>query len=200
MRRRAIPPLANVTAGPFFPAAFLDPDANDLRELDGQVARGTHALLTGRVLEEGGAPTINTVLEIWQADASGVFRHPLDPRFAEVDPGFVGWGRACTEQDGWYRFLTVLPGATLAADGTPRCPHINVMVLASGIMRRLVTTVFFADTPDRARDPVLDCVPGEAARRRLLAVREPALDADGLTAYRFDIVLRGEGETPFFLD
>ena len=68
------------------------------------------------------------------------------------------------------------------------------MILAIGLTRRLVTTVFFADDPDSARDPVLDCVKDVAARKRLFATRESA------DAYRFDIVLRGEGETPFFLD
>jgi len=139
-------------------------------------------------------------LEIWQADANGVFRHPLDPRCQDADPGFFGWGRARTDADGRYRFRTVIPGSYRTGDGTPRCPHVNVMVLAIGLTRRLVTTVFFGDAPDNVRDPVLDCVPDRAARRRLFAVRDSALDSEGLTAYRFDIVLRGENETPFFLD
>ena len=73
-------------------------------------------------------------------------------------------------------------------------------MLAIGLTRRLVTTVFFGDAPDAVHDPVLDCVPDRAARRRLFAVRDPALDAGGVLGYRFDIVLRGENETPFFVD
>jgi protocatechuate 3,4-dioxygenase beta subunit len=76
-----------------------------------------------------------------------------------------------------------------------RCPHANLMILAIGLTRRLVTTVFFSD----GSDPVLDCVPA-ARRQRLFAVRDEAMDAGGLPAYRFDIVLRGENETPFFVD
>ncbi len=89
--------------------------------------------------------------------------------------------------------------ATPVRDGSLRCPHINVMLLAIGLTRRLVTTIFFADEPAGVSDPVLNCVP-EADRARLFAVRSPSLDADGLTGYRFDLILRGESETPFFLD
>jgi protocatechuate 3,4-dioxygenase beta subunit len=135
------------------------------------------------------------VLEIWQPDANGIFRHPLDERAAEADPGFWGWGRARTSQDGWYRFKTVLPGAYGG-----RAPHINSTVLGIGLTRRLLTSIFFSDAPDAVRDPVLDCVTDQKLRQRLFARRDPSLDAAGLPAYRFDIILRGEGETPFFVD
>lgn len=198
-------PFASMTTGPFFPPQFLEPGCGDLTRYDGARAEGTRILLTGRVLEVELAPTVNTIVEIWQADANGIFRHPKDPRFAQVDPGFAGWGRGFTDTDGWYRLHTVLPGSYLAEDGTPRCPHINVMLLASGILRPLVTTVFFAETPDAAAaagasDPVLSCVDTPERRARLIAVRDPERDANGVRAYRFDLVLRGETETPFFLD
>ena len=73
-------------------------------------------------------------------------------------------------------------------------------MLGIGLTRRLLTTIFFSDAPDAVRDPLLDCVTDLALRRRLFAQRDPSLDADGLPAYRFDIILRGEGETPFFVD
>ena len=177
------------TTGPFFPREFSDGN-EDLTSRDGAVARGEHIILSGRVLEAGAKPTWNMVLEIWQADAKGIFRHPLDPRFADVDPGFWGWGRARTDQDGWYRFRTVLPG------GFERAPHINCAVLGIGLTRRLVTTIFFSDS----RDPVFDSVSDPQLRRRLIAQRDPALDADGAAGYRFDVILRSEGETPFFGD
>jgi len=182
------------TTGPYFPREFSD-GSEDLTRRDGHTARGQHLLLTGRVLELGAKPTWNMVLEIWQPDASGIFRHPLDARAAEADRGFWGWGRARTTQDGWYRFKTVLPGAYGG-----RSPHINCTVLGIGLTRRLLTTIFFSDAPDTARDPVLDCVSDTALRRRLFAQRDPSLDDAGLPAYRFDIILRGEGETPFFVD
>ena len=183
-------PSPYTTIGPFFPSMFSD-GTNDLTRCGGRVAQGQHIILTGRVLEEGGVPTVNSIVEIWQADASGVFRHPLDPRASQADPGFAGWGRARTDADGRYQFRTVLPGS-YTENGVARCPHINVMILAIGLTRRLVTTVFFG--PESAADPVLDSVQDKPARARLLAVRDDA------QSYHFDILLRGEAETPFFLD
>ncbi len=182
------------TTGPYFPREFSD-GSEDLTRRDGHTARGQHILLTGRVLELGAKPTWNMVLEIWQPDAGGIFRHPLDPRADEADSGFWGWGRARTAQDGWYRFKTVLPGAYGG-----RAPHINCTVLGIGLTRRLLTAIFFSDALDEVRDPVLDCVSDPARRQRLFARRDPSLDDAGLPAYRFDIILRGDGETPFFVD
>lgn len=181
------------TTGPYFPREFSDGN-EDLTGRDGATARGQHILLTGRVLESGGKPTWNMVLEIWQPDSNGIFRHPLDPRFEDADPGFWGWGRSRTAQDGRYRFKTVLPGSYPG-----RRPHINCAILGIGLTRRLVTTIFFPAAPEAAGDPVLGCVPDVTLRRRLIAQRDPALD-EGIPAYRFDVVLRGEGETPFFAD
>jgi len=169
------------TIGPYFPSEFSN-GTNDLTK--NGAAQGRQITLTGTVVEEGGKPTFNTILELWQPDANGIFRHPLDPRAPEADPNFQGWGRARTDEQGRYIFRTILPGAT---EG--RQPHINVMILAIGLTRRLVTTLFFANAPD----PVLDCVPPES-RDRLIA-RQTASDA-----YEFNIVLRGENETPFFED
>lgn len=186
------------TTGPFFPREFSD-GSEDLTRRDGAVARGEHILLTGRVLELGAKPTWNMVLEIWQPDAAGIFRHPLDPRCAEADPGFWCWGRARTAKDGWYRFETVFPGGYREEAGAPRRPHIDCYVLGIGLTRRLVTTIFFPAAPNAESDSVLDCVPAPL-RPRLIAQRDPSLDSGGLPAYRFDVILRGEGETPFFVD
>jgi protocatechuate 3,4-dioxygenase alpha subunit len=186
------------TIGPYFPSAFSN-GSNDLTRYEGKIAQGQHILLKGSVVEEGNKPTFNTIVEIWQPDSSGIFRHPLDPRSGDADPGFFGWGRARTDENGLYSFRTVVPGSYTEGD-VARCPHIDLMILSIGLTRRLVTTVFFADAAGLAKDPVLDCVPDAAQRARLLAVRDRALDEGGLPAYRFDVVMRGENETPFFLD
>ena len=191
-------PSSYSTIGPFYLKPLID-GCDDLPGSDGRRARGTHMRLTGRVIEEGNKPVYNAVLEIWQPDSNGIFANPLDPRSAQADPGFPGWGRARTDKDGRYQFRTVVPGASREENGVVRCPHINLMVLSIGITRRLVTTVFFGGSPDAVKDPVLDCVP-TAGRARLFAQRDSALDSGGAPAYRFDIVLRGENETPFFLD
>jgi protocatechuate 3,4-dioxygenase beta subunit len=190
------------TIGPFFPGAFVT-GCEDLTSFQGKQARGQHILLTGRVLEEGNRPVLNAILEIWQPDANGVFRHPLDPQFHDADPGFFGWGRARTDADGRYSFRTVLPGVpgNRYGDRAARCPHLNLMILAIGLTRRLITTVFFAETPDLVRDPVLDTVSDPASRARMFARRENHRNGAAETpVYRYDIVTRGESETPFFLD
>ena len=169
------------TIGPYFPSEFSN-GTNDLTNKG--AARGRKITLTGTVVEEGGKPTFNTIIEVWQADSNGIFRHPLDERASEADPNFQGWGRDRTDEHGRYAFHTVLPGAL---EG--RQPHINVMILAIGLTRRLVSTIFFAN----ATDPVLDCVPPES-RERLVARQT----GDG--EYEFNIILRGENETPFFED
>jgi len=187
------------TIGPFFLKPLVD-GCGDLTRASGRTAKGQHMILVGRIAEEGDKPVLNSIVEIWQPDAAGIFQHPLDPRSSEADPGFRGWGRARSNEDGRFEFRTVLPGASREPDGEVRCPHINLMVLAIGVTRRLVTTVFFGDRPESANDPVLNCVDDPVLRKRLFAVRDTARDAGAVPGYRFDIHLRGASETPFFLD
>jgi protocatechuate 3,4-dioxygenase alpha subunit len=187
------------TIGPFFPTLLAEPSCIDLTELHGRLARGTRITLSGQVLERGGQPVKNAILEIWQPDSEGLFRHPADPRASSADPNFLGWGRCATDGNGWYRFRTIMPGRRADNVAGARLPHINMLLLASGIMRRLTTTVFFGDDPDNAEDPVLSAVPG-AARRRLFARRALELDRVTDEAYRFDVVIQGAEETPFFVD
>ena len=161
-------PTAEMTLGPFFPREFAQ-GANDLAS-----ATANAIEITGRVTELDGNPLDNLVLEIWQADAAG----RLD------NPDFPGWGRAATDAKGEYRFRTVRPGALPG-----RAAHINFLILYSGLMRQLQTTLFF----EAARDPVLDAV--EPPRRNLLVAQRVSEKI-----YRFDIRLRGDDETPFFDD
>jgi protocatechuate 3,4-dioxygenase alpha subunit len=151
-----------MTLGPFFPREF----AQGLNQLGNEIE------ITGRVAELDGKALDNVIVEIWQADAAGRFDNP----------GFPGWGRAATDANGEYRFRTIRPGAVPG-----RAPHINFLILYSGLMRQLQTVMFF----EASDDPVLACVD---AKERLIARREaPA-------RFRFDIRLRGGDETPFFDD
>ena len=161
-------PTGEMTLGPFFPREFAE-GANDLSI----GAKGEVIEITGRITQADGKALGNLVVEIWQADSEGRFDNPA----------FFGWARAATDANGVYRFRTIKPGAV---DG--RAPHINFLLLYSGLMRQLQTTMFFS----AAADPVLDAVPADR-RLRLVAQREG-------TVYRFDIRLRGDGETPFFDD
>ena len=157
-------PTAEMTLGPFFPREFAR-GANELFSGKDSIQ------ITGRVTELDGKPLDNVVIEIWQADAQGRYDNPQ----------FFGWGRAATDANGVYTFRTLKPGSV---DG--RSPHINFLILYSGLMRQLQTTMFFELAPD----PVLNVV---KAKERLVARREG-------TVYRFDLRLRGDGETPFFDD
>ena len=166
---RPLVPTAEMTLGPFFPREFAA-GANDLRSPG---ARGEPIEITGRVVQADGRALDNVVLEIWQADGEGRFDNPV----------FCGWGRAATDSTGGYAFRTIKPGASQG-----RAPHINFLILYSGLMRQLQTVMYFDDSPD----PVLDSL--KERREKLVAKRE------GPSRYRFDIRLRGEGETPFFDD
>jgi protocatechuate 3,4-dioxygenase beta subunit len=166
-------PSAEMTLGPFFPREFGE-GANDLTRLEGKRVAGEPIEITGRVVELDGRPLDNVILEIWQADAAGRFDNP----------DFLGWGRAATDAQGSYLFRTIKPGACPG-----RAPHINFLILYSGLMRQLQTVMFFGD----GEDPVLRAVP-QPGRRRLIAHTVNA------ASYRFDIRLRGGEETPFFDD
>ena len=174
---KRLTPTGEMTLGPFFPREFAH-GADDLTVLDGKAARGEIIEIAGRVVQGDGKPLDNAVLEIWQASDAGRFD----------DPGFFGWGRTATDGNGVYRFRTVRPGAS---EG--RAPHVNFLILFSGLMRQLQTVMFFEGEARNQADPVF-LVVDPARRDRLIAKKGKA------GAWQFDIRTRGEGETPFFDD
>jgi protocatechuate 3,4-dioxygenase alpha subunit len=178
VKRAVLLPTGEATIGPFFPPRYVDEGANDLTRLGGRSAKGEVIEIRGRVVQEDGAPLENLIVEIWQPDAQGIFRHPADPRHAQADPDFLGWGRCATDRGGRYVFRTIRPGAPQG-----RQPHINFMLMFSGLMRILKTTLFF----EAGDDPVLQAV--SPSRRNLLIAN---------SQFEFNIRLRGENETPFF--
>jgi protocatechuate 3,4-dioxygenase, alpha subunit len=176
-------PTGEMTLGPFFPREFGE-GASDLTVVEGKKAKGEVIEIAGRVTQGDGKPLDNAILEIWQANAEGRFD----------DPGFFGWGRAATDARGFYRFRTVRPGAYGG-----RAPHVNFLILFSGLMRQLQTVMFFEGEKGNAQDPVLGAVQPAPLQGRLIAKREKSGMEKGGT-WRFDIRTRGEGETPFFDD
>jgi len=147
--------------------------------------------LEGVVYDADGKPVPDAMIEIWQANAAGRYASPDDDR-AEIplDEGFVGFGRASTDETGLYRFKTVRPGAVPGPGNSLQAPHIAVGVFGRGLIKRLVTRVYFEDAAQNAEDPILALVPAE--RRDTLIARKVG------DAWRFDIVLQGERETVFF--
>ena len=173
------------TVGPFLAIALSWPDGPYV------VEEGTPGAvwLRGRVLDGEGEPIVDALVETWQADTQGRFDHPDDPRGAV--PGFRGFGRSETV-DGEYAVLTVKPGRVPDERGGLQAPHLDVSVLARGLLDRVVTRIYFADEEQANReDDVLASLPDDAARATLLA--QPS--ADG---YRLDLVLQGADETVFF--
>jgi protocatechuate 3,4-dioxygenase alpha subunit len=180
------------TVGPFFHAALHRAGWNDLTAGG---ARGERIAIEGRVLDGDGLPCDDALIEIWQANAAGRYAHPEDPQPADrLDSGFTGFGRALTDANGRYRFVTLRPGRVPGASGALQAPHVNVGIFARGLLRRLCTRIYFADEPSNDSDPVLASIADPAARRTLLAARQPGPEV----LYRFDIVLQGKGETAFF--
>jgi protocatechuate 3,4-dioxygenase, alpha subunit len=147
----------------------------------------------GTVVDGEGTPVSDALVEIWQADPDGRFRHPDDPHRASSAQakGFRGFGRCPTDASGHYAFVTMKPGRVPAEDGW-QAPHIDVALFARGLLNHLVTRVYFPDEAEaNAHDPVLSALPTDR-RETLVAVP----DAGGV---RFDIRLQGEHETVFFL-
>ncbi|RJQ72348.1 protocatechuate 3,4-dioxygenase subunit alpha [Pseudonocardiaceae bacterium YIM PH 21723] len=165
------------TVGPYYSIGMTRPGTEFVVPADHPGA----ITISGRVLDVNGDPVPDATLEIWQADADGRFDHPDDPRGAV--PGFSGFGRCGTDEDGRYEFRTVKPGAL-----PDQAPHIDVLVFARGLMHWLATRIYFAEeTSANAGDPVLASV--DPDRRHTLIATEDL---------RFDIRLRGDGETVFF--
>ena len=197
-------PTASGTVGPYFPPRFFGASDNDLTVITpgAPAAQGERIHISGRVYEANRVPRFNTIIELWQADAGGRFAHPNDPRHIDADPHFIGWGRTWTDKDGRFEFFTVKPCAYLdPVSKQQRAPHINVSFTGSGLMRRLVTTIYFPGEAGNDADPVLAVIGDSALRARLVLKAAKSANAPaGVTSYEIDFVLQGEGETPFFID
>jgi len=187
------------TLGPFYPGVFaLQSMPGDLATVAPILAHrpyGQPIRISGRFIDSNGSPVPSLIVEVWQANAHGRYRHALDRSERPLDPQFDGFARIRTDDEGRYDVRTIKPGAHPVKEGGAliRAPHLRFTIFASGI-DRIVTQIFFEDEPSNANDPVLNCIQDPAVRRRLIATRQ------GEGEYVLDIVMRGEGETPFFGD
>jgi protocatechuate 3,4-dioxygenase, alpha subunit len=177
------------TVGPFFSVGC---EWMTLADLAPPGVAGERVAIEGRVLDGDRQGVPDALLELWQANAHGRYAHPEDTQDKPVDPGFQGYGRVPTDTEGRFRFTTVKPGAVPGPDGTPQAPHIAVSFLARGLMRRLVTRIYFPDEPANATDAALRLVPPE--RRPTLIARRTATAG----VLEWNVVLQGAGETVFF--
>lgn len=187
-----LPQTPAQTVGPFFHYALTEVPVD---ELDPDGAAGTPIVVVGTVYDGAGDPVPDAMVEVWQSDGAGRYRHPLDGRSSDVPTSFIGFGRVATTAEGRYRIATVMPGTVPGRNGTIQAPHLNVHVFARGLLDKLSTRIYFSDHPANAEDPVLAAVPAE--RRDTLIAGGDGEDG-GVPRYRFDVVLQGERETVFF--
>lgn len=189
--------------GPVFGHAILGETDGDLTvnyAAPGESAIGERIIVHGRLLDGEARPVPGALIEIWQANAGGRYRHVRDGYLAPLDPNFGGCGRVITDEDGAYAFRTVRPGAypwpNRANDWRPA--HIHLSVFGTGFAQRLITQFYFEGDPMIAQCPIVGTVPDRDGIDLLTA----SLDMDNTIpfdarAYRFDIVLRGRRSTPF---
>jgi protocatechuate 3,4-dioxygenase beta subunit len=191
------------TIGPFFNIGLIREGDHDLACLTPGALRaeGTPIVVSGRVTDEEGCPVRKALIEVWQANCWGKYDHPDDVTDAPLDPNMKGWGRMLSDADGRYRFRSIKPGGypNPGYDNWMRPPHIHYSIFAAGLMQRLITQLYFPGEPLNDIDPILNGIEDLDARASLIARVEPA-EADGTLAFAFDIVLRGRGETVFFVD
>ena len=185
----ALVPAPSQTSGPFLSIGLLRDHVGPsvLSEDDPRAIR-----IRGRLLDGNGDPVPDGLIEIWQANAAGRYAHEEDTRTdIPLEDGFRGFGRSGTVDDGWFEFVTVKPGRVATPDGGLQAPHLVVLVFARGLLKQLVTRLYFPDESEaNAADPILSEL-DETERATLIARTEEG-------SLRFDIRLQGEGETTFF--
>jgi protocatechuate 3,4-dioxygenase alpha subunit len=178
------------TVGPYFKIglAWLNRD-----NLVGEGVSGERITIQGRVFDGDGIPVPDAVLEIWQANAHGKYDHPEDTQDKPIEPGFKGYGRVPVTAGGVFRFLTIKPGPVPGPDGKEQAPHLVVSVFMRGVLRRLVTRIYFPDEPRNAADFILNLV--EPARRATLIAKKAAGTPGAL---EWNVLLQGPDQTVFF--
>ena len=197
--RIVIPQTLSELTGPAAPYGAFGPALDDLtREHEGEPI-GERLILHGRVLDEDGRPVPRTLVEIWLANAAGRYAHGVDNHDAPLDPNFSGTGRVTTDEEGRYRFLTIMPGRYPFKNhyNAWRPAHIHFSLLGPNFLTRLVTQMFFPGDPLQAFDPIYLSVPEHARDRVTAAFDLNATKPDWALAFRFDLVLRGRDATPF---
>ncbi len=181
---------ASQTVGPYVKIGF---ESSVVVDLAAPGVGGERITLAGRVIAGDGEPVNDGVVEIWQANAQGKYAHPEDAQDKPIDAGFRGFGRCLTDQAGRFRFTTIKPGRVPGPEGAPQAPHIVVTVFTRGLLKHLITRVYFPDDPANAQDPVLNLVPPER-RATLIARRAPGEKG----TLEWNVMLQGAEETVFF--
>jgi protocatechuate 3,4-dioxygenase beta subunit len=195
-----MPQTLSELTGPVYGHGLIGETDNDLTRQCAGEPQGERIIVSGRVLDEGGRPIPNALLEVWQANAAGRYRHANDNHPAPIDPNFVGAGRTLTDADGKYSFVTVKPGAYPWRNhyNAWRPAHMHFSLFGTSFLSRLVTQMYFPNDPLFAYDPIMQSIPDAKARERLISSFDlENTRPEWALAYRWDIVLRGRDATPF---
>jgi protocatechuate 3,4-dioxygenase beta subunit len=203
---RALIVTPTQTIGPFHPKALIRSGDEDLAawEPGAERALGDPMVLRGRVLDGAGRPVPGALVEVWHANCHGKYDHPADKFDAPLDPAFKGFGRALSDAQGQWQFLSIKPQGypNPGYDNWIRPPHVHFSVYAAGVMHRLITQMYFPDEPLNDIDPILNSIEDLDARACLIAreANSEVTSAGVARVFEFEIVLRGELETPFQLE
>ncbi len=186
----SIPATTSQTVGPFFSIGL---DRLHTNNLTGPGVSGERFTMEGKVLDGDGQPVPDAVIEIWQANSHGKYAHPEDTQEKPVEPGFAGYGRVPTDDNGQFRFTTIKPGPVPGPGGKPQAPHLVISVFMRGLLKRVVSRVYFPGEAANDSDFILSLV--EPARRPTLIARK-VQGQDALL--RWNVVMQGPEETVFF--
>lgn len=194
-----LPQTLSEVTGPRFDTNWFGGEHADMTRWEGGEAQGQRIILAGRVLDEDGRPVPKTLLEIWQCNAAGRYRHERDQHDAPLDPHFNGVGQVVTNEKGEWRVLTIQPGAYpwRNTHNAWRAAHVHFSIFGPAFATRIVTQMYFPGDPLIPADPIVNAVPDKKARASMISTYDPDLsEAEYAMGYRWDIVLRGRDATP----
>ncbi len=189
--------------GPVFGEGSVRPSESDLTQQHEGEPQGQRIVVSGRIVDDRGHPVRNSLVEIWQANAAGRYRHAVDQHPAPLDPNFTGAGRCLTDGDGFYRFVTIKPGAYPWRNhpNAWRPAHIHFSLFGRAFTSRLVTQMYFPGDPLFDQDPIFQSIRDERARQRLVSKLDwETTTPEWALGFRFDVVLGGLFPTPLETD
>jgi protocatechuate 3,4-dioxygenase, beta subunit len=195
-----VPQTLSEITGPVYGHSDVTPEEADLTRQHAGEPLGERIIVKGRLLDEAGRPVPNSLVEIWQCNAAGRYRHAVDQHHAPLDPNFTGAGRVITDADGRYELVTIKPGAYpwRNHENAWRPAHIHFSVFGRNFRSRLVTQMYFPDDPMFPYDPIFQSIPDERARRRLISRFDLSLTKpEWALGFSWDIVVCGPDSTPF---
>jgi protocatechuate 3,4-dioxygenase alpha subunit len=180
---------ASQTLGPYGAILFDKVQTPDVA-LAG--AAGERVTIRGRVIDGDGKPVNDAVVETWQANTHGKYAHPDDTQKKPIDEKFKGFGRVQTDANGVFSVATIKPGPVAGPGSAPQAPHVVAVVFMRGLLKHLVTRIYFPDEAGNANDPVLKLVPAE--RRATLVAKKTSEQG----VLEWNVILQGKDETVFF--